>query len=215
MTHLEVLNNVLRRLREDEATAIDDTDYIKMISDFVNDAMDMVQNVHNWSSLFVDIDITTVDTVQEYAITGLGQLGQIYYAYNDTSDCELKETSLSVIKRNTDMSTSTASSPTSYAFSSVSAADDPRVSLWPIPDGAYDLTFSVKQHQGAVTDGATEILVPEQPVIQLALAMAKEERGEDGSQGSSNSMGKAKAVLSDYVALDIERHPEITTWMVE
>jgi len=216
MTHLEILNNVLRRLREDEAVSITDSDYTQMVSDFVNDAMDMVQAVHNWHSLFTEVDITTVASTQEYTLTGLGQMGQVYYAYNDTSNTPLKEVKLSTMMLQTDMGSGSATgSPTTYAYKALSAGDEPTVLFWPIPGAVETLTFHVKQHQAAITDGATEVLVPEQPVIQLALAMAKEERGEDGSGGSGNAMQKARAVLGDYVALDRERHPELGIWTVQ
>tara|TARA_R110002074_G_scaffold61959_2_gene149468 strand:- start:18057 stop:18707 length:651 start_codon:yes stop_codon:yes gene_type:complete len=216
MTHLEILNNVLRRLREDEAEAISSTDYTRMISDFVNDSMDMVQAVHNWHSLFTQIDVTTIASTQGYTLDGLGQMGQVYYAYNDTTNSPMNMTTLRQMMLQTDMgSGSSEGSPIRYAYNSVAADDDPNVLFWPIPDDVYTITFHVKQHQAAITDGATEVLVPEQPVIQLALAMAKEERGEDGSGGSGIAMGKAKAVLADYVALDRERHPELGIWEVE
>lgn len=216
MTHLDIVNNVLRRLRESEAASISDSEYVTMISDFVNDAMDMCQAVHNWHSLFTEIDLTTTTSVQEYNLTGLGQMGQVYYAYNDTSNTQLKEIKLSTMMLQTDMGSGSATgSPNTYAYKSVSTLDEPTILLWPIPGGVETLTFHVKQHQGAITDGSTEVLIPEQPVIQLALAMAKEERGEDGSNGSSNAMAKARSVLNDYVALDRERHPELGIWTVQ
>ena len=215
MRHIDILNNVLSRLREDPALTVSDNAYTAMISDFVNDAMDMTQSVHNWHSLFTVIDITTVAGTQTYTLSGLGQMGQVYFAYNDDTDGELRSSTLEQIIRNTNMGGGTGGSPSIYAYDSVDASDDPVVTVWPIPTAEQSLKFHVKRHQGPITDGTVEVLMPEQPVIQLALAMAKEERGEDGSNGPSNAMSKAKAVLSDYVALDRERHPELMTWEVE
>lgn len=215
MKHLDILNNVLRRLREDPALTTTDNDYVSMVSDFVNDAMDMTQSVHNWHSLFTVIPIATVADTQTYTLTGLGQMGQVYFAYNDDTNGEMLASTLEQIIRNTNMGGGTGGSPSIYAYDSVDSTGDPIVTVWPIPTEAQSIKFHVKRHQGPITDGTVEVLMPEQPVIQLALAMAKEERGEDGSNGPSNAMAKAKAVLSDYVALDRERHPELMTWEVK
>ena len=38
MTYLQLVNAVMRRLREEEITTVDESDYAKLIGDFVNDA---------------------------------------------------------------------------------------------------------------------------------------------------------------------------------
>ena len=38
MTYLNLVNSVLRRLREDEVTSVSNTTYGAMVGDFVNDA---------------------------------------------------------------------------------------------------------------------------------------------------------------------------------
>ena len=38
MTYLNLVNNVLRRLREEEVSSVQDSTYAKMVGDFVNDA---------------------------------------------------------------------------------------------------------------------------------------------------------------------------------
>ena len=51
MTYLDLVNNVLRRLREDEVTTVNSNTYSKMVSDFINDAKNFVQNAWDWSQL--------------------------------------------------------------------------------------------------------------------------------------------------------------------
>ena len=36
MTYLNLMNNVLRRLREEETTSVTSTTYVKMVGDFIN-----------------------------------------------------------------------------------------------------------------------------------------------------------------------------------
>ena len=51
MTYLNLVNNVLRRLREDEVSSVTDNTYSKMVGDFVNDAKKMVEDAWDWSAL--------------------------------------------------------------------------------------------------------------------------------------------------------------------
>ena len=43
MTYLNLMNNVLRRLREEETTSVTGTTYVKMVGDFINDAKKLVE----------------------------------------------------------------------------------------------------------------------------------------------------------------------------
>jgi hypothetical protein len=51
MTYLNLVNNVLRRLREDEVSSVQDNTYSKMVGDFVNDAKKFVESAWDWSAL--------------------------------------------------------------------------------------------------------------------------------------------------------------------
>ena len=59
MTYLNLVNNVLRRLREDEVTNVSESTYSKMVGDFVNDAKDLVETAWDWSALRTTLTITT------------------------------------------------------------------------------------------------------------------------------------------------------------
>lgn len=213
MTYLNIINNVLRRLREDEVSTWNETTYSKMAGDYVNDAVSLVQSAHNWSALFTDIDITTSAGVGEYTLDGLGQMGQVYTAYNDTTNCDLKQIPLRDMKRMIDFNEGTPEGgPTYYSFVAPASDDDPKILVYPTPDAAQTLRFSVKREQGIISSDATELLVPEQPVIQYALAYLMEERGELGGSSALVAFERAKTTLSSYVALDSERHPDINLW---
>ena len=43
-TYLSLMNNVLRRLREDEVAEVTQTTYSKMVGDYINDAKSLVQD---------------------------------------------------------------------------------------------------------------------------------------------------------------------------
>ena len=51
MTYLDVVNNVLRRKREEEVASVSSNTYSKMVGDFVNDAKRTVEDSWDWSAL--------------------------------------------------------------------------------------------------------------------------------------------------------------------
>ena len=57
MTYLELVNGVLRRLRENQVETVAETSYSVLIGDFVNDAKQLVEDSHSWSALRTAIEI--------------------------------------------------------------------------------------------------------------------------------------------------------------
>ena len=51
MTYLDIINSVLRRLREETAVSVTETDYVSMVGDFVNDAKRIVGDSYQWEAL--------------------------------------------------------------------------------------------------------------------------------------------------------------------
>jgi len=58
MTYLNLMNNVLRRLREEETTSVTSTTYVKMVGDFINDAKKLVEEATDWSALRETVVVT-------------------------------------------------------------------------------------------------------------------------------------------------------------
>lgn len=212
MTYLEVVNGVLRRLRESTVSTYNETEYSTMIGDLVNDALDKVQRSHQWSALFDQATITTSASTQNYVLDGMGEMVQILDAINDTSNVRLKQVSIQWMNTQTNMGGSEEGSPYAYTFNGVAGDDDPKVDLWPIPDGVYSIKFKVKKQQSNLTDGSTKIIVPAQPVLEFAYAFALRERGEMGGANFNEQYALANSTLSDYISIDAERHPEAQYW---
>ena len=59
MTYLNLMNNVLRRLREEEVTTVNESTYSKMVGDFINDAKTTVEQSYDWSALRKTVVINT------------------------------------------------------------------------------------------------------------------------------------------------------------
>lgn len=50
-TQIELVNRVLRRLREDTVSNITDDDYARLVAEFVRDTYDQVLDAHDWEAL--------------------------------------------------------------------------------------------------------------------------------------------------------------------
>ena len=214
MTYLEAINSVLRRLREDEVSTALESSYSALIGDFINDAKRTVENSSNWAALSETTVIPTVSGTAEYSITGSGQEAVIKSVVNNTSNRFMGLQTSSYFNNvyyNQDV---TSGSPVAYIVSGVDSNDDLKIKVYPQPDGIYSLRFDLAKPQGLVTADATKIKVPYNPVVQMALAMALRERGETGGQSAAEQFAIASTVLSDAIAIDANRYPDETTFMV-
>ena len=216
MTYIELVNSVLRRLRESEVTTVQGSGnsnaYARLIGDFVNEAKSQVENAWKWSALRRTLTATTVDGTFNYEIQGSQNNFQVLSVLNDTSDIVMLYKDADWFNEAFLLTNPQRGIPTFYNFNGVSANGDTQVDIYPIPDGAYTLRFNVVLRNVPLSGDSDPIEIPSRPVILLATAMAIEERGEDGGQQSMNAYAAAQSALADSVALDAGRHPEETVW---
>jgi hypothetical protein len=209
MTYLELVNDVLIRLREATATTVSETTYSTLIGKFVNDAKRQVEDAFPWNILSKDITVTTVAGTYKYSLVGAGQKFQVLDAINSTSNIPLENISFVQMNRYQNYAIVPASTiPNQYVFDGVDTNYDAKVTLYPRPDGVYSLLFSLAVPQAALSSDSTVCLVPDVLVAQNAYSRALVERGEDGSMNSSEAFLLYKSMLSDYIALEGTRFPD-------
>lgn len=216
MTYLELVNKVLRRLRESEVDTVqgvgNTNSYARLIGDFVNEAKSQVEVAWDWSALRSTLTLTTTPNVFNYELNGSQNNFKVLHVLNDTSDIEMKYQTGKWFDTEFLMADPQRGIPAFYNFNGVSADGDTQVDIYPIPDAVYDIRFNVTQRNLELTEDAQTIVIPHRPIILLATAMAIEERGEDGGQQSINAYGAAQSALADEIAMDAARHPEDTIW---
>lgn len=208
MTLLELVNDVLIRLREPVVSTYTETTYSTLIAKFVNDTKRQVEDAFSWNVLGQTINITTASGTYSYALTGAGQKFQVMDAINATSNIGLKNTTFVDMNRKQNFSTIMTGIPSEYIFDGVSTSYDTKVTLYPRPDGVYSLMFALSIPQAVLAADSTVILVPDVVVAQGAYARALVERGEDGGLSSSEAYAIFRGMLSDYIALEGSRYPE-------
>lgn len=213
MNYLELVNDVLVRLREDEVTAVTDTPYSKLISKYVNDAKRIVEDSYEWAGLTETLTVTTANGLFNYVMTGAGQRFKVLDVINSEDNIFLQYVTTSVMNNwflNAD-NTQTGS-PTHYNFNGVNANGDTQVDVFPIPDGVYNVFFNIYKPQDALSLNSDKLIVPSEPVIKYAYAMAVAERGEDGGLSAQEATALADASLADHVAIAQSRRPEEYLW---
>ena len=208
MTYLELINDVLVRLRETTVSTTTETSYSTLIGKFVNDAKRQIEDAFSWNALGQTITVTTASSTAAYSLTGAGQKFQVMDVINTTSNVGLTNISFVDMNRKLNFTPLVNSIPTEFAFDGVDASYDTKVNLYPIPDGAYTIKFALTVPQATLTSGSTVVLVSDVLVAQNAYARALVERGEDGGLSSSEAYLLYKAMLSDQIALEGTRYPE-------
>jgi hypothetical protein len=208
MTYLELVNDVLVRLRESTVSTVSETSYSALIGKFVNDAKRQIEDAYAWNVLGTTITLSTTSGTYEYGLTGAGQKFQVIDVLNVTSNIGMKNIDFASMNRKQNFSTPVSGIPYEYAFDGVDGNYDTKVTIYPRPDGVYSIPFSLAVPQATLALDATIIAVPDVLVVQNAYARALVERGEDGGLSSSEAYQLYKAMLSDYIALEGTRYPE-------
>ena len=208
MTYLELINDVLIRLREPVVTANNQTTYSTLIGKFVNDAKRQIEDAFSWNVLGQTITVTTASSTASYSLTGAGQKFQVMDVINTTSNVGLINITFVDMNRKLNFTPLVNSIPTEFAFDGVDGSYDTKVNLYPIPDGVYTIKFALTVPQATLTSDSTVVAVADTLVAQNAYARALVERGEDGGLTSSEAYQLYKAMLSDSIALEGTRYPE-------
>ena len=210
MTYLNLVNNVLRRLRETEVSSVQTTAYSKLIGDIVNDAKDLVENSWDWSALRTTLTITTTADVFNYALTGSQNSIKELNVLNDTSNVVMQYQTSNWFDEAYLISDPVSGSPKYYTYNGVNANGDTLVDLHPKPDGVYSLRFNCALRNPDLSADDDTLKIPAMPVVHLAVALAARERGETGGTSTQEYFQMANKYLSDAIAQDAGRRPEET-----
>jgi len=208
MTYLELVNDVLVRLREPSVTTVTANDYSSLIGKFVNDAKRQIEDAFAWNVLGQTITVTTASSTSAYSLTGAGQKFQVMDVINTTSNVGLTNISFVDMNRKLNFTPLVNSIPTEFAFDGVDASYDTKVNLFPIPDGVYTIKFASTIPQATLSSDSTVVKIADTLVSQNAYARALVERGEDGGLTSSEAFQLYRLMLADYIALEGTRYPE-------
>ena len=212
MNYIQLVNDVLIRLREPEASSVSDNAYVKLIARYVNDSKRMVEDSYNWNALSETLSATTTADVFNYVLVGSGQRFRVIDVLNDTDNFFVENAPTVWMDQQFLLTTPQKGSPMYYNFNGTDSNGDTQVDLFPIPNGAYNLRFNIIKPQVLLAANADVLLVPDEPVILGALARAQAERGEDGGVQSGETYALYRQSLSDAISLESARYIEESQW---
>jgi hypothetical protein len=208
MTYLELINDVMIRLRETTVATNNQTSYSSLIGKFVNDAKRQVEDSFSWNVLGQTVTITTTPGTYIYSMTGAGQKFQVMDAINVTANVGMQNISFVQMNRFQNLVPAISGIPEYYSFDGVDGNGDTKVVLYARPDNVYTLPFALTVPQATLSSDNTLVKVPDVLVAQNAYARALVERGEDGGLASSEAYQFYRTMLADYIALESTRYPE-------
>lgn len=212
MNYLQMVNSVLRRLREQEVTTVYETPYSRLVSEFINDIKQQVEDAYEWNALVTTLTADTEADLFSYVLVGSGDRFRVMDVINDTSNvymCNASATQMNGWFLNGSPQTG---SPMFYSFNGVDDNGDNLVDIYPIPNGEYNLRFNVFIPQADLENDTDSPKVPYRPVVLGAYARALAERGEDSGLSSGEAFSLYKHALSDAIALEDARYIENECW---
>jgi len=212
-TYLDMVNNVLTRLREPTVSSVQDNSYSKLIGVYINDAKREVEDAYDWNSLTTTLTANTTDSLFNYILTGSGTRFRVIDVLNDTNDTQMNYAATVWMDKQFLLVQSGKGAPAYYNFNGVDVNGDTQVDVYPIPDGVYVLRFNLIVPQVDLSSDTDRILVPPHLVNMLAYAKAIAERGEDSGILSSEAYQLYRLSLADAVAIERNRYLEEVVWV--
>lgn len=212
MTYLELVNDVLARLRENSVALVTATPYSTLIGKLANDAKRQVEDAYAWDCLTTTLTLNTVPGTTTYVLTGSGRRQKDVNANSVTSQNPLQNAPIRWIIDQQQLSTVGSGQPMYFAWNGWNGTDS-KVEIYPTPDAVYALKFNMIVPQGDLSADADILLVPSEPVILGAYARALVERGEDGGLTSSEAYQLFKGALADWIAIESNRFVENDGWV--
>ena len=208
--YLQLVNNVLVRLRQAPVSTVTTTDYTGLIARYVNDAKRDIEDAWNWNALKSTITETTAADSFQYVLTGAGQRYKILQVFNDSRDTEMRMAPTTAMTKWFLTATPQRGIPMYYNINGVDPLGDPNVDVYPVPNGAYDLRFNLIIPQDDLLADTDVPLVPSYLIEQGALVYALYERGEDSA---AREQQHYVGMLGTAIAQEEARELGSTDWV--
>lgn len=221
MTYLDLVNKVLLRMRETEVTAVDATQYSKLIGEFVQQATSEVEDSWDWIQLRTTIQLPVVADLFAYVLTGAGSSFHILGVYEDQEDYRLhRAPSYQQMNEWLLQNEQTQGMPLYFDINGTDVNGDPVMNMWPIPDDSYSVNVNLKikspigDKDGNPAD-SDETNAPWLPIVLRATYLAVEERGDDQGPSLQVLLSEFNSAVANAVMLDAGNYPNETIWVEE
>jgi hypothetical protein len=213
-TYLQLVNEVLVRMREPTVSTVNENTVSALVGKFINDTKRYIADAYDWDAFNTSINVTTTaNNGGPYTITGSGLRFKIHNVINTTAYGELTPITRNELDINMYAAANTQrAAPGNYVLTGVDTNGDTQVNFWPVPDNGYVMRFSLMIPEADLSSDTDVTKLAKEPIILGALARALIERGEDGGITSSDTYALFKQCLGDIIALELARAPEFDAW---
>lgn len=219
MTYIDLVNEVLIRMREDTVgsigssrLAVTDDPVVDIVKLSVNDAKDIVESAHQWNALREDWTFTTVAGTHTYGLAGAGAQATIESVYSANGSA-IKNVPLATIHRKS-AANGNQNTPMYWAANGQDSNGDLAIRLYNTPSAAIQYTVHGFKRTDHLDIDSDQLKVPSKPVIYLAFALASRERGETGGAQASELFAMGNQYLTDAIALDAAASDLDNNWTV-
>jgi hypothetical protein len=214
MTYLEIVNSVLKRLREESVTSVDETDYSSLIGTFVNDALILVEDAWQWTNLREGVSVSTVDGTRTYTLDNITSRSEVLSVVDTSNNRFLRFKPWNDFKRLITQDNVPEGDPQYFSFNGPATAGGEYMAIqfYPTPNNIRTIDVDVIKRSPTLSNESDVVSVPSNPVIQLAFAMAIQERGEVQGLSSTQQFAIGQRALQDAIALDSQWHNADLDW---
>lgn len=218
MTLLELVNDVLRGLREEVVPTWTSNPYARMIAGYVNAVKEDCEAAWHWHDLRHDVEVNAVPPQTVYDLTDTTGRTVVLAAYNQTHNVPLQRAGWRDAKH---ALYGGGGSPVPvvrrYAVDSTLSTPDRflRVRLLDPPTAAQTLQFTCYTPSPVMSSDSSPLAVPalRRVIVEGAIARARHERGEDGGGTADQQAAVFRQALADAIAVDSRRDASDLVWV--
>tara|TARA_B100001059_G_C17645588_1_gene481654 strand:+ start:179 stop:814 length:636 start_codon:yes stop_codon:yes gene_type:complete len=210
MTYLELVNNVLTRLREPMIASVDKSQdaVVNIVKNLANDAKRHVEMAHSWNATRMVWEMTSEKGRPSYILESTS--GGCRVSKVSVNGNHIHQWDLQTLLHETN----NTGTPHRYAFDGTDNEGNVSIRLDPMPEGGEVICVLGHRVLPDLKTDDDEVRLPSQPVLYYALALAARERGEVGGQTAQELFSMASQFISDAIALDANLSPTEKIWAV-
>lgn len=220
MTLLQLVNKVLRGLRESQASGLS-TEYARLIAQLVNEAKTDIEDAGPWHALRTEVSATVASGSNSVALSGVNERSYLQsedggldggsgqpMAFISEPDFENRLRLITMDKIRSLRATNPDADPgIPYAVALERTAGGLTAHVYPDTDRDYDLALHFVIPQDDLEDPADELSIPGEPVWREALVRAMEERGEEFAGPLDKARDRAGTALAKAIMRDFGSEP--------
>ena len=212
-TRKELVNEVLRRLREPELGAdstIASSTYATMVASFLNDVKQECEDAWGWGQLRETVQFDTVSGTSLYSLPLTTVRTKLLSMWNTTQNSRMRRVTEDYYNRSTLIGTQANAGPSYYRDRGINAATEyKQVELLSVPDGVYTIKAEIVNPQKDLStdDETLKLSLGRQAMIYGTWALCISERGEDGGQLMDEVTQKYAFHLQTAIELDRRSYP--------